>query len=91
MVFFGFGTSATLIDDEPIIPEEPELLDALRAAYRDPNVSTTKAMHQVAPPLEFHIRIQISRGHRDIALTRHARADRAGSAPQVDREPEAGA
>mmetsp|Transcript_29156 Transcript_29156/g.42815 ORF Transcript_29156/g.42815 Transcript_29156/m.42815 type:complete len:123 (-) Transcript_29156:155-523(-) len=46
MVFFGFGTSATLIDDEPIIPEEPELLDALRAAYRDPNVSTTKAMHQ---------------------------------------------
>ena len=88
MVFFGFGTSATPIDDEPIVPEEPELLDALRAAYRDPNVSTTKAMHQVAPPFTG---IQIFRGHRDIALTRHARADRAGSTPQVDREPEAGA
>lgn len=48
MGFFGFGASAT--SDEPIIPEEEELLVALRAAYRDPNISTTKAMHQVTSP-----------------------------------------
>ena len=51
MSFFGFGTSSHTPKDEPsaepIIPEEPELLEALRAAYRDPNISTTKAMHQV--------------------------------------------
>ena len=35
--------------DEPIIPEEEELLKVLRAIYRDPSITTTKAMHQVRP------------------------------------------
>ena len=44
MGFFGFIGSSTV---ESIIPEEEELLKAMRAAYRDPNVTTTKALHQV--------------------------------------------
>ena len=46
MGFFGFG-SPTTPSDEPVIPEETELLEALRKAYSDPNIHTTKAMHQV--------------------------------------------
>ena len=53
--FFGFATGAS-VSDEPIIPDEAELLRALRAAYRDPKITTTKAMHQVAQRtnLEMH-------------------------------------
>jgi len=45
MGFFGFGTSAPAAPEENVIPEEEELLVALRTAYRDPNITTTKAMH----------------------------------------------
>ncbi len=50
MGFFGFGTSAPAAPEENFIPEEEELLVALRTAYRDPNITTTKAMHLVPPP-----------------------------------------
>lgn len=52
MGFFGFGTSAPAAPEENVIPEEEQLLVALRTAYRDPNITTTKAMHLVPrPPL----------------------------------------
>ena len=47
--FFGFASGAR-VSDEPVIPEEAELLSALRSAYRDPKITTTKAMHQVFVP-----------------------------------------
>ena len=50
MGFFGFGTSAPAAPEENVIPEEEELLVALRTAYRDPNITTTKAMHLVPRP-----------------------------------------
>jgi hypothetical protein len=54
MGFFGFGTSAPAAPEENVIPEEEELLVALRTAYRDPNITTTKAMHLVPRPPSWH-------------------------------------
>ena len=51
MGFFGFGVAAAAQpSNEPTIPEEIDLLEAMRAAYRDPNISTTKGMHEVRTP-----------------------------------------
>ena len=44
MPFFGFGAPAGA-PEEQVIPEEAVLLQALRTAYRNPALTTTKAMH----------------------------------------------
>ena len=44
MPFFGFGAPAGA-PEEQVIPEEAVLLQALRTAYRNPAITTTKAMH----------------------------------------------
>ena len=44
--FFGFGAPAAAPEpEEQVIPEEAALLQALRTAYRDPAITTTKALH----------------------------------------------
>jgi len=45
-LLFAWATGAGA-SDELTVPEEAELLRALREAYRDPKITTTKAMHQV--------------------------------------------
>ena len=46
MRFFGFGAPAPEPEPEgQVIPEEAALLQALRTAYRNPAITTTKAMH----------------------------------------------
>jgi hypothetical protein len=44
MPFFGFGAPAGT-PEEQLIPEEPALLQALRTAYCNPAITTTKVMH----------------------------------------------
>jgi hypothetical protein len=44
--FFGFVAPAAAPEpEEQVIPEEAALLQALRTAYRNPAITTTKAMH----------------------------------------------
>ena len=44
--FLGFAAPAAAPGpEEHVIPEEPALLQALRTAYRNPAITTTKAMH----------------------------------------------
>ena len=44
--FLGFAAPAAASGpEEHVIPEEPGLLQALRTAYRNPAITTTKAMH----------------------------------------------
>ena len=46
MRFFGFGAPAPEPESEgQVIPEEEALLQALRTAYRNPAITTTKALH----------------------------------------------
>jgi hypothetical protein len=46
MQFLGFGAPAAAPEpEEQVIPEEAALLQALRTAYNNPAITTTKAMH----------------------------------------------
>jgi hypothetical protein len=96
MLFFGFGAPAAAPEpEEKVIPEEEELLQALRTAYRNPNITTTKAMHLVRRPPRVPcplIRIQIcfDSGARVADPAAVHAPGRLGTPPELDGEPEAG-
>lgn len=96
MLFFGFGAPAAAPEpEEKVIPGEEELLQALRIAYRNPNITTTKAMHLVWRPPRvccslIPIQIVLTPARETADPTAVHASGRLGTLSDLDGQPEAG-